>query len=361
MMLAFFSIIKNRDGDFSVNEGSLFSLPPELKDLYRMKSYREIKNNGWHTTEFGYSTFVKSDTFGNQYILPGLYLTDAARPKKKFHGYEPNFSKAQIEKYLENHFSRKNEAYERADEELTALVHDLRHLSSSIYHSATEAQNALNNTNYRQASDSLKTVIATQTMLKVRTDYLDFSNDTDRFMEIDKIPVFSRVDKVVRCFRASARSRSMHIELSGKSYRLAEGPNILDIVPYTIIDNAIKYGRKGSKVDVQICDTEKDTIVSITSYSPSIHESEQEKIFERGVRGVNAKKVHSTGTGIGLSVAKKIVEIFRGKISVRVNGEHNSFDGVAYRDISFVFSIPTLGEDERKREKFRRRNIKKIN
>ncbi|MCH7617484.1 MAG: hypothetical protein IIB18_06455, partial [Chloroflexi bacterium] len=234
MTLAFFSIIKNRDGRFTVSEGSLFSLPPDLKDNYRVSTYQDIMQSGWHTTEFGYSTFVKTDTFGNQYILPGLYLTDAAKPKKKFHGCKPIFSRAQIENYLENHFSRKTEAYERAEDELTALVHDPRHLSSSIYHSATEAQNTLssyeyNNSlssyEYSQIRDSLKTVIATQTMLKVRTDYLDFSNDTDRFRMREEIPVYSRVDKAVRCFRASVRSNKLQIRLTGESYRLAEGPN----------------------------------------------------------------------------------------------------------------------------------------
>jgi len=342
-MLAFFSLIRDRNGEFEISDGTLFNIPIELRDNFRLRSYKYIKKDGWSISEYGYSTLIMPDYNGNRYIIPGLYLTNGPRPNKKFYGYKPIFSKNEVEKYLEHHINRNKLHFEKAEEELTALVHDLRQLSSSIYHSATEARTHVENDDLESVKDSLKTVIATQTMLKVRTDFLDFSGGSNRFDEFERkeIPVYSRVDKVVRCFRAIARSKCISISISGPSYQLANGPNILDIVPYTIIDNAIKYARSNTEIKINVQDTEDKTIVKISSFGPSIESDELKSIFIRGYRGKNAKKERSIGTGIGLSVAKEVIELFGGEIFVHVGDDKNVFRGIDYSEISFVFSLPT--------------------
>lgn len=243
MMLAFPSLFVDVRGEHEYRNGALFSLPPELSDSYRIGRYLALNGVGWFRSEFGYMALVREDGAGNKFIIPGLHLTDSPPPTKKISGYKPIFTKAQVDRYLSRHLSWESEIRKKSEDELTALVHDLRHLSGSIYHSALQAEEAARANNRPKLLDDIKTVIASQTMLKVRIDYLDFANSVDRFEDIDRIPVFSRVDKVIRCFRASARHKGIEIYLSGESYRLAEGPNILDIVPYTIIENAISILR----------------------------------------------------------------------------------------------------------------------
>src|SRR5690606_29305148 len=139
--------------------------------------------------EFGYMALVGMDGVCNRIILPGLYLNDAPRPSKKFYGYSQQFSKSQVEQYLQRHLAWQEEVKKNSEDELTALVHDLRHLSTSIYHSAIEAEHAVRSKNPSETIEMIKAVIASQTMLKVRIDYLDYSNSVDRFDEIEMIPV----------------------------------------------------------------------------------------------------------------------------------------------------------------------------
>jgi len=350
-MLALFSIVISDDKERVVSEGSLITLPPELKDNFRIEKYSKIVDHGWTTTEFGYAAYVRVDDDGNRYILPGLYLTDYSAPKKKFHGYKPILSKQQVESYLEQHLGTMTAIQVRYDTELTMLVHDLRHLSSSIYHSAIEAETAHKDGNRRLVFDNINTVIATQTMLKVRIDYLDFANKTDRFDDLEKIPVYSRVDKVVRCFRASAASKRIDIVLSGESYRLAEGPNILDIVPYTLIDNAIKYSPPGEPIYVNVQDTDTETTVSIISIGPKIEDAERERIFSRGFRGRHAIQYRNSGTGLGLSIAKEIISIFSGQISVASTATTDITQNIEFEEIRFSFVVPTAGEDAFRKQK----------
>ncbi|WP_299636333.1 HAMP domain-containing sensor histidine kinase [uncultured Ruegeria sp.] len=351
-MLAFSSIIVSPHGDAKFHDGTIFKLPPELCDNFRVQQYLKIEKLGWSKSEFGYMTLVKVDGRGTKYIIPGLYLEDGSQPTKKFHGYKPQVSSSQVEQYLEHHFERLSDVREASEGELTALVHDLRHLSSSIYHSALEAENAAKANALRETRDLIKTVIASQTMLKVRIDYLDFSNSVDRFDDVEKIPVYSRVDKVIRCFKADARHKKIEIGLSGSSYRLAEGPNILDIVPYTLIENAIKYSPENSEIVVRVRDTDVETEVSVTSIGPSFAAGEEAKIFEKGYRGRYAKDIRLNGTGLGLSVASEVIATFNGRLTVEQSSEDHLIDGIPFASTTFHFSLPTAGEDRARKQKY---------
>ncbi|HEV7335358.1 MAG TPA: HAMP domain-containing sensor histidine kinase [Bosea sp. (in: a-proteobacteria)] len=300
---------------------------------------------------------VRNDAVGNRYILPGLYLADAAQPFKRFHGYKAQFSMSQVEGYLEKHLAWEEEVRKRTESELTALVHDLRHLSGSIYHSAVEAERFNSERDWSKTAEGIRTIIASQTMLRVRIDYLDFANAVQRFDETEKIPVFSRVDKVIRCFRASAKHKSIDIHLGGESYRLAVGPNILDIVPYTLIENAIKYAPRGSRVSVNVSDTEAETVVKISSLGPLLLAGEQDKIFERGVRGGNAAKVVASGTGLGLAVARNVIDLFGGALIAVQSKDVDYREEVPFAEIEFRFTLPTSGEDHVRKTKFGRRKM----
>ncbi|MBT3139688.1 HAMP domain-containing histidine kinase [Ruegeria litorea] len=353
-MLAFSSIIIDPQGNYQFHDGTIFSLPPELCDTFRIQRYLKLEKLGWSKSEFGYMTLVKVDSRGNRYIIPGLYLENSDRPTKKFYGYKPQLSKAQVEQYLDHHLERLVEARNASEGELTALVHDLRHLSSSIYHSALEAEDAARAKSWNDTRDLVRTIIASQTMLKVRIDYLDFSNSVDRFDDIEKIPVYSRVDKVIRCFRADARHKDVEITLTGRSYRLAEGPNILDIAPYTLIENAIKYAPNNSEITVNVEDTEEDTKVSVNSKGPAFGSGDETKIFEKGFRGSNATLIRANGTGLGLYVAREVVETFNGEMHAEQSETLEMIGGIPFASTTFHFRLPTAGEDMVRKQKYER-------
>lgn len=355
MIFALPSIIAREQGDFEFLQGHLFSLPPELSTNYQLRKYSETNSLGWSRCDLGYWVFTIPDESG-RFIVPGLYLIDAERPRKKIHGYSAMFSKQQIENYASAFLDATRASRVEAERELTSLVHDLRHLSHSIYHSALEAEESCRNRNIIQAQEKIKSVIASQAKLRVRIDYLDFTNSVDRFSEIEEIPVYSRVDKVKRCFSSNAKSKNIDLHLEGESFRLARGPNILDIVTYTFVENAIKYSPKDQHVYILVEDFENTTRVSVSSIGPMIEDDELLDVFKRGRRGKNATSVRPSGTGLGLSVARDIIDVFSGSIEATPSGEIKYLDGVPYQRVTFSFEVPTSGEDMRRKsriEKFR--------
>ncbi|MDB5280645.1 MAG: hypothetical protein JWR61_5600 [Ferruginibacter sp.] len=84
-----------------------------------------------------------------------------------------------------------------------------------------------------------------------------------------------------------------------------------------LINNAIKYSDDMNPVDVYIHQSPPDQIsVSIKDYGIGIGKAEQEKIFERFYRAVGESEYTYPGFGIGLFIAKEIMERHHGSVSV---------------------------------------------
>lgn len=312
-------------GESKFSQGSLLVLPPELSA--RSKIDWEVSNTtiGWRSDEFGYCSLARLSDSGTTFIVPKIWI-DESKPRKTFIGYDQQFSRTQIERYLDELIIREIGYREHAENDFNLLVHDLRRLSTAIYHQATEAKDLIASRRNRQGKinsrvvseikDKLTGIIASQTMLKIRTDVLDFEGDPDAAIDSEEVPIYRRVDKVLQCFRPLATSHGIVIEKSGSSYGTSRGPNVFEVIPYVLIDNAIKYAPSGTAVQVRFKEDGDQIVIGFESIGPSISEEEREKIFERGYRGVSAREVTKSGSGIGLYLAKKLISHFHGNISV---------------------------------------------
>lgn len=85
-----------------------------------------------------------------------------------------------------------------------------------------------------------------------------------------------------------------------------------------LLDNAIKYSPKKSKVSIIIKKENKLAVVEIKDQGIGIKSSDLSYIFNRFYRADQSRnKEKIDGYGIGLSIAKRIVELNKGKISVQ--------------------------------------------
>ncbi len=96
------------------------------------------------------------------------------------------------------------------------------------------------------------------------------------------------------------------------------------------IDNAIKYTKQGT-VTVSVYKTESDVVVKVTDTGRGVAPDVVPLLFQKYTRGKDAASA-ATGLGLGLYVAKVIIEQNHGKIWVES-------DGVG-KGASFIFSLP---------------------
>lgn len=81
-----------------------------------------------------------------------------------------------------------------------------------------------------------------------------------------------------------------------------------------LLQNATNYTSAGGKIKITLVTSPTQFQFSIADSGIGIPKEEQDKIFEKFYRAVNAKITQSSGTGLGLYLCKKLVEGHRGKI-----------------------------------------------
>jgi signal transduction histidine kinase len=83
-----------------------------------------------------------------------------------------------------------------------------------------------------------------------------------------------------------------------------------------LIHNAIKFTPEGGTIDVFLTQSEDKVSVRITDSGPGITQQDQLRIFERFYKVDQSRTRSMGGSGLGLSIVHKIVEMHDGTISV---------------------------------------------
>lgn len=84
----------------------------------------------------------------------------------------------------------------------------------------------------------------------------------------------------------------------------------------TLVENALRYSNPGGTVTIRHTERGRYAVVAVEDEGIGIGPEDIERVFERFYRGANARRHSSSGTGLGLAVARSIVEAHGGSIDV---------------------------------------------
>jgi signal transduction histidine kinase len=119
-------------------------------------------------------------------------------------------------------------------------------------------------------------------------------------------------------------------------YFLAE-PETMEIIFNNLISNAVKYNRDNGEVRCVISELPDFIEISVADTGIGMHEDDIPKLFQEFVRLKNEKTVKITGSGLGLSITKKVVEEFyNGTISVKSAPDEGT---------TFTVRLPKIDEE----------------
>lgn len=101
-----------------------------------------------------------------------------------------------------------------------------------------------------------------------------------------------------------------------------------------LLSNASKYSANNSEVIVRAREMDGNVIVEVSDSAQAVDTDEREKIFEPYFRGkVGSDNGQLPGLGLGLAIAKQIIELHQGRIWV---------DSIPGKGNTFAFSLPAL-------------------
>lgn len=106
------------------------------------------------------------------------------------------------------------------------------------------------------------------------------------------------------------------LNLSGVSLKMEGNKRLLLICFSNILGNAIKYTPEGGRIICKLSKAEKEIKIEFEDNGIGILKEDMDKLFNDFQRGKNAKRAGIEGTGLGLSLTKKIILKHRGDILI---------------------------------------------
>ncbi len=165
--------------------------------------------------------------------------------------------------------------------------------------------------------------------------FLDVSRIESGRLNISK-KEFNFVDLVketVEELKPTADSKKIKLTHKGRKKTIlieADRDKLKDVL-VNLIDNAVKYTPKGS-VWTEIEDSDSSVKFQVRDSGVGMEPDEVSRVFEKFARGKGIDRISTSGSGLGLFIAKKIVESHKGKIWAESEGKG--------KGSVFVFEIP---------------------
>jgi signal transduction histidine kinase len=126
---------------------------------------------------------------------------------------------------------------------------------------------------------------------------------------------------------AQAKGIELSIQSPPRLPRIPADRDRLKQVFINLLDNAVKYCPEGSKVQVRLQTDGESMVVEVADDGPGIPEEDLPHIFEKMYRVEKERTRAVEGSGLGLSIVKRIVELHGGQIAV----ESTVGKGTAFR------------------------------
>jgi signal transduction histidine kinase len=117
---------------------------------------------------------------------------------------------------------------------------------------------------------------------------------------------------------------------------MADGDLIVRVFE-NLISNAVRYGRGGKYVDLEVTRL-NDWIAAAVNYGNPIPPRDLSRIFERFYRVEGSRSEQAGGSGLGLAIAKSIVDLHHGTLIARSDTERTVFEVRLRRSISYRLS-----------------------
>jgi two-component system sensor histidine kinase/response regulator len=158
-----------------------------------------------------------------------------------------------------------------------------------------------------------------QGMRNLIMDLLDFTKirlerKEEKIQEVNLTEVATGAIVTVQPY-AIQMEVNINLDVRSDTVLMAD-PDDMEIIFNNLISNAVKYNKFGGKADITIDSSDTEAIIIISDTGIGITKTDSENLFTEFVRIRNEKTRNISGSGLGLSIVKKVVELYHGAIKV---------------------------------------------
>ena len=167
-------------------------------------------------------------------------------------------------------------------------------------------------------------------MGKLINELLDFRKQEQGFLQIkvSNQDIIKFLDEIVLTFKEYADHRRIVLLFNHDEPGIPMwfDMNQLEKVFYNLLSNAFKFTPDGGEISISVNVLNNRVKIVVSDSGPGIEDKDREKIFDRFYQAENGYSTNTTtaGTGIGLALAKGIIELHKGTISFENKPEGGS-------------------------------------
>jgi signal transduction histidine kinase len=149
----------------------------------------------------------------------------------------------------------------------------------------------------------------------MRISQVESTDRTSAFRDVDLVEIGRDVAEL---FDAAAEIRQIKLTVIAETPAIIIGDrDLIFEAMANLIDNAIKHGREGGQVDLQIANCHDRVVLRVLDDGPGIPENERENVFRRFYRLESSRG--TPGNGLGLSFVAAVARLHGAAVTLHAN------------------------------------------
>ncbi len=175
-----------------------------------------------------------------------------------------------------------------------------------------------------------------QGMRNLIMDMLDFTRieSGKKKRKIEKINLCEITQQCIDSFQPLSIQKDVDVYLNcSEKIAIDADRQEMEIILNNLISNAIKYNKHGGRVDINLRRDNKAILLSVEDTGIGMKEEDTKNLFEDFMRIKSEHTKNISGSGLGLSIVKKLVDLYDASIEVESKPEEGSCFTIIFKNI----------------------------
>ncbi|NLD25841.1 MAG: HAMP domain-containing histidine kinase [Acholeplasmataceae bacterium] len=138
-------------------------------------------------------------------------------------------------------------------------------------------------------------------------------------MKYEDFDIYELIQDVALPFSEMAEIENKNFLITGESAIINADRSKMSQLLIILLDNALKYTTEKEEIAIHLQQNNNEFLIEISDTGQGIDEETKQHLFERFYRADKARSRETGGNGLGLSIAKTIINLHRGNITVEDN------------------------------------------
>ena len=334
-----------RLGEGATGQAAITRAPVQIPDIFEQREFTGTRARPL-ITRFGYRSLLSVPLLREHEILGGLtvWRRQTGEFKPEVVNLLQTFAtqsalaihNARLFREIEDKSRQIESANRHKSEFLANMSHELRTpLNAIIGFSEVLQERLFGELNEKQAEYTSDILTSGQHLLSLINEILDLSKVEAGRMELElasfDLPLAIDNARTFVRERAVKHGITLDVDVDDRLGEYVGDERKIKQILLNLLSNAVKFTPEGGRISITANKTENGAEISVSDTGVGIAPEDQPKIFEE-FRQVGSDSTHKTeGTGLGLTLAKKFVELHGGRIWV---------ESAVGKGSTFIFTLP---------------------